>query len=1369
MSTLLDTLISYVPPLTVRRFADNPTPLLDPAAEHFPATALFADISGFTEITEALAQRGPVGAEELTLLLNNYFSELIALISEHGGEIIEFAGDGLLALWPADDEDLALTTLRASQCALSIQSSLHDTYVAGDVPLALHIGIGAGEIAAAHVGGMFGHWALLVGGAPLVQVSLANQQAMPGEIILSPEAWELVEANCAGQALDRGGARLIAVRIHLPERPVRRLISSSEAEEALRTYIPSSILARLDAGMVGWLAELRRMTVLFINLPELDYTTPLERAQAIMSDLQTALYHYEGSINKLHVDDKGTTLIAALGLPPLAHEDDAVRALRAALAIRAEFKARGLRSAIGVATGRAFCGVIGSMARREYTMIGDVVNLAARLMQAASDDLLCDGATFEAAKDYLIFEDLPSIVVKGKAVPVAVYRPQGESRRARGRQRAQTPIVGRLAERDILGEEIQGLARGKTGRPLDAGSTVIVIEGEAGIGKTRLVEELGQMAEARRMTCLVGWGDAVEQSTPYHAWRGIFGQVLDVDWLADLDKRQQQVLKLLASEPSLVRLAPLLNPILSLDIPDNDLTSQMSGQVRAENTRELLVQLLRASIASSPKVVILEDAHLMDSASWALALAVSQRVQPLLLVIVTRPLPDPPPAEYPQLLARFDTQHLKLDRLTPAQAVALVCQRLGVSDLPESVVELIQQKAEGHPFFSEEIAYALYDSGLLVIEGGRCEFAPGAGDLPSLPDTIQGVVTSRIDRLGVREQLTLKVASVIGRVFGYRILHDVHPLPGEKERLHQHLELLSKLNITQLETPPPDLKYIFKHAITREASYDLMTYDQRRQLHRAVAEWYERTYVDDLAPFYPLLAHHWSKAEAPTQAIVYLERAGDQAMHHYANREAIRFYNEALALDAQEGIFQGQVWRARCKRQLGEAFFGLGNRAASNQQLWEALALLGCPVPSSNFQQITGVLRQLILQAWHRVRHPDPTRYKESERSALREAALALERLGEIAFFDNQTIPTVYAILHSLNLSEQIGPSPELARACASTAIAMSIVRQHKLADDYLSRAQEIIAGISEVSTQARVQQVISLIDAGIGRWDQAMECAEGAIEKATQLGDLTLLGGSLALLAIMDYHQGFLQEAIKIRDYQNTVAQRASNVQHRIWFLSGQSANYLRMGREPDQDKPVPYLEEAARLLSENQEGAVDISVHGLLAYAYLRQGDLASARRAADQVLRTVVTTTPTVFSSLDGLCYVPEVYLALWEAGPKGSGASQLARSALSACKAMHAFSRIFPIGQPRAWLCQGLYDWLSGRPRRAQRAWHKSLIWAENLHMPHDHGLARYEIGRHLKVSDPDREKHLAQAYALFHRIGAAYDMERVQQELDRTIG
>src|SRR5258708_16993913 len=175
------------------------------------------------------------------------------------------------------------------------------------------------------------------------------------------------------------------------------------------------------AGQTGWLAELRRVTVLFVNLPDLNQTTSLEQAQTVASTLQTVLYRYEGSLNKLNVDDKGVTFVAALGLPPFAHENDAVRGVQVALAMQEKLNELDVQSAIGITTGRVFCGAIGSEKRREYAMIGDVVNLSARLMQAASGQIICDTATFQAARSHIQFDEGPSIHVKGKIYPVPVY------------------------------------------------------------------------------------------------------------------------------------------------------------------------------------------------------------------------------------------------------------------------------------------------------------------------------------------------------------------------------------------------------------------------------------------------------------------------------------------------------------------------------------------------------------------------------------------------------------------------------------------------------------------------------------------------------------------------------------------------------------------------------------------------------------------------------------------------------------------------------------------------------------------------------------------------------------------------------------
>ncbi|MBI3326325.1 MAG: adenylate/guanylate cyclase domain-containing protein, partial [Nitrospinae bacterium] len=420
MPALIETLSSYVPALIVRRLATDLSPISEPIAEHFPAAVLFTDITGFTALTERLAQRGPVGAEELSRVLNAYFGQLIDLVVAHGGDIVKFAGDALMTLWPATDTDLATVTRWATQCGFAVQQALHNYDAMEGVQLALRVGVAAGEILAMHIGGVFGRWEYVVAGAPLIDVAMAEHHAEPGQVIVSPGAWQLVQDHCVGRALPTGDVQLEAIHTPSPPRPLEKSLLSDNAETQLRAYIPGAIRARVAAGQTGWLAELRRITVLFINLPDLNYDTPLDHAQTVMRSLQESLYRYEGSINKLSVDDKGITLVAALGLPPLAHEDDASRGVQAAMAMQAKLGELGLHSATGIVSGQAFCGAIGSELRREYTMMGDVVNLSARLMQAAPNDILCDTTTYQAAQSDLMFDMLPPITVKGKAEPITI-------------------------------------------------------------------------------------------------------------------------------------------------------------------------------------------------------------------------------------------------------------------------------------------------------------------------------------------------------------------------------------------------------------------------------------------------------------------------------------------------------------------------------------------------------------------------------------------------------------------------------------------------------------------------------------------------------------------------------------------------------------------------------------------------------------------------------------------------------------------------------------------------------------------------------------------------------------------------------------
>jgi adenylate cyclase len=914
-------------PLSVHLPMDRRQALAEGATlpERGNGAALFADVSGFTPLTAALAQELGLqrGAEELTRLLNGVYGALITEVHRYGGSVISFAGDAITCWFaeeapgparfaPGSAQDGAPPAeperagLRAAACALAMQGAMAEfasvaTPMGSSFSLAIKVAAVTGPVRRFLVGDAQVQKLEVMAGSTLDLLAQAEHQARRGEVVVSADLADLDRKRLAvlewRSEAENGPRFAVLGPLAAPVLPAPwpDLAADSLSEADCRPWLLPEVYRRVCSGGKQFLAELRPVVAVFVRFLGIDYDGDEgagDKLDAFVRWVQVVMDRHGGVLLRVTIGDKGSYLLAAFGTPT-AHHDDQVRAVSAALALQSiPPELDYIESVqIGLAQGLMRTGTYGSATRRTYELQGDKANLAARLMQAAVDGILCDDAVNRAAQARLVFETLPPIQVKGKEHPIPVYRPTGEKKR---QARRQVALLGRTSERVVLRQCLERVQHGS--------SSIVLVEGEAGIGKSRLVSEAKARAEAMGIPVLSLAAQSAEKSTPYHAWREVLRELCELGPGHESAGKWDRLVGLLQDRPEALKLAPLLAPLLSLGMTDNEVTARLRGQARIDRAREPLVTLFQNHFRGSSKVILIEDAQDLDAPSWMLTLALAQHLPALLLVVASRALPEPLPAGYVRLRQAAHLHVLALAPLSTDEAYLLACEHLGVGSLPPAIVDLVH-KAAGNPLVLEDLVYQLRDEAYVTVSGGTCQVTPGANlqDV-AVPTTAQGVILSRMDRLSASELLTLKVASVIGPVFSRQMLYDILPVASDRPHLDKHLESLVRLGLILSHAPEPT--FTFKDLYIQETAYRSMLYAQRRQLHRLAAEWYERTFAQDLAPYGSILARHWRQADEMSRALDYLEMAGRHAMAKGAHEEAERLFQESLELEAQSAVLR---------------------------------------------------------------------------------------------------------------------------------------------------------------------------------------------------------------------------------------------------------------------------------------------------------------------------------------------------------------------------------------------------------------------------------------------------------------------------------
>lgn len=863
-------------------------------------TALFADISGFTGLAERLGDElGPErGAEELNSQVNYTFVGLIDAVDRYHGSVLRFSGDGFAAWFTGEN-----SAIHAATASLAMQAVMQ-AVTAALPDLQLKVGLGTGTARRFLPGDpALGIFDVLAGPA-IARMAQAENLAEPGQIVICNETRIALGNDLKTERLNDAFHRLMpTIFAPAPSGATRwpsirwmdHVDRAWELVETCRPYLSAPIYERLQGGHGTYVGELRMVSPLFVGFTGIDYNAPdvAKNLDELVRAAQAIVGKHGGYLNEVGVDDKGNVLVALFGTP-VALENPARRAVYAAQVLVAELP-HVETVQCGLTCERLFSATVGSPMRRAYAAIGDGVNLAARLMiHAQPGEILANYRAHRLADDFA-WSALPSIRVKGKAAPVRLYR-------LRGMAEDTQPLwpVGRFVARV---KELKAL-----NWALDASKTrqehILLMIGEPGLGKSHLLRKFTTLMSERGITGLVGAGSNIEQQISYFGWRAIFSTYFDLDTArkrSDQAAMQQQVESYINYiAPQMINHVPLLNDVLLLGFPENEFTEGLDPAQRHTVLTSLLIALLRAWLKEDALAIVLDNAQWLDALSWDVLYHIAQQLgdQPLTILVAMRPVKGLPPARLEALAGLEATRELRLEPLNTTDVEALAAAELGVAALPSGLADLIMQKTGGNPFFVREIVAVLLDNDIVAVEEGHASLRGDPASL-QIPDTVQGVVRSRIDHLSPDQQVLVKVAAVIGQQFHFGTLRDVQPLDLNDKVLLQNLNALDTIDVArQPDSDDENPVFAFRYAITREVAYGALSFRQRQRIHEAVARWYEHEFGDDLTPYYPILTHHWREAENRQREQLYCYLAGKQAAAQYASDDAINYLERALEITA---------------------------------------------------------------------------------------------------------------------------------------------------------------------------------------------------------------------------------------------------------------------------------------------------------------------------------------------------------------------------------------------------------------------------------------------------------------------------------------
>jgi class 3 adenylate cyclase/tetratricopeptide (TPR) repeat protein len=1160
-------LAPYVPRLVVDWLRDRPSN----RHRRIPGSCVFADISGFTALTERLAVREKAGAEEMSDVLNRTFEQLLTAAYDYGANLVKWGGDAVLLLF---DEDRHAE--RAARAAWAMQATMRRIgrirTSRGPVTLQMSIGVHTGVFDFLLAGAVFRE---LIATGPAVTVTARMERiARAGEVVVSAATAAVLDPATVGEQRDDG-----VLLVRPPDVALAPNRSRKASDVDLRQVFCPTLAAHLLSGVAE--SEHRHVTVAFVEFSGTDAL--LQREGAVLSravgevldSAQSAAEAHGVTVLSTDICENGGKIILVSGAPRTAGDDE-TRMLGAVRRIVQPGTTLRLRA--GVARGRVFAGDYGPHYRRVYSITGDIVNLAARLMgRAGSGEVLAMPDVVSRSRTQFVTTRLEPFHVKGKERPIEALLVGPVRQGGEGAAAHRLPLIGRETELTTLIEEDRKAAIG-TGRVVD-------LVGEPGMGKSRLLEELATRTES---WMLQADGDIYGTTTPYQPMQRMLRHTLGLPESAD-SATLASVLDAVArrAAPDLLPWLPLIGIVAGADLDATPEVERLDPEVRKsrleQTTSEILGRLLRR-----PVIMVFNDVHFMDEATLDLVRRLIADVwdRPWTIVLTRRP-------DFPPVAPDATTSTLALEPLGPEAATQLLAAATDSAPLPAYRLQQLADRAGGNPLFLREIS-----SGVLA-----------GADPETLPDSVEGVIASHLDRLPAPSRRLLRAASVLGMTVDRAMLRAVlgEPIVDEDATWAE---------LGEFVTPGPDDTMQFTHHLIRLTAYEGLPYRRRTTLHARAADVLETRSETSAEQNAALLSLHCLLGERFDAAWQHARIAGHRARTQYASAEAAECYRRALeAAGHLPDLLPTEI--VEVYETLADVYLDLGDMDAAEQELRRARRQA-----RDDPHRLAGLHLRTARQRHHIGKHRDALRWVTSGRrlladlddaAALRTAAELAER-GSIIHYDKGSYRAAMTWGERALAEARLAGDPPLEARLLANLVAWAALNGEPRDESEVKQALAMSEQAGDLRGVARTANRLGVAAYYAGRWSDAVEYYTIAEYASREIGrdfDAAAVAANRAEVLLQQGRVNDAGEALEPAIRVLTASRAASFL---AFGLELQGRVTLARG---DYQHALDILQRARALCVEMGESDGELNIDAHLARCHLRADRLGDALELADASL--------------------------------------------------------------------------------------------------------------------------------------------------------